>query len=222
MNIEGTRTLQAPPIIVWSSLLDRPALLATLPGVEDIQPIKEGQFEITVSMKSPPFNGTYHANLTFADQQYPRHYRFTLEGKTLQCTGDVNLTGQGNMTIVDYKGSITLKKTGARVTPMLVKGGAKLFMQQYFHALADYLHTIEPATSTTEQHEAANHTNIIIPPPPLKTVPPTIMARLIHLFRIGHGDPTQEARWEHKIRRFSMISGLLILVWVGTRLPRRH
>jgi len=36
---------------------------------------------------------------------------------------------------------------------------------------------------------------------------------------LGEGDPVEEERWVKRVRRFGVLSILLLLVWVGTRLP---
>lgn len=235
MNIEGTYTLQATSEEVWRYLMEPEILRTTLPGVESVERVDEGVYDITVTMHYASFKGSYRGRLIFSEQHYPYHYRLNLEreGGTLNGSGNVNLNAHENTTTVTYKGTLTTSKPGIQLPQLMVRGAVKLFIQQYFLALAERLQS-EQRTQRMMEREAGNNGlirrpgNTIIE---METVQeyeerlalhPTIYSRIVSLFRLGAGDPAQEIAWEQRLRRIGVVSSLLFLVWIGTRLPGRR
>ena len=235
MNIEGTYTLQAPGEEVWHYLMDQEILHATIPGVESVEQIDKNTYDIIITVQYASLKGSYRGHLTHSEQQYPYHYRLNIEGEGSQGTfngsGSVHLNTHENTTIIAYKGTLTTSKLGAHLPQSLVKGAVKLFIQQYFLALAERLQSEQQAQSLadpeTENSEIIRQTrgNTLIRPSEAAQkdtdTRPTIYARIVHLFHLGVGNPDQEIRWEQRLRRISIASSLLFLVWIGTRLPRR-
>ena len=239
MHIEGTYTLQALPGEVWNCLMDQEVLLRTVPGIERIEQIDSDSYAVAIHIKQAPFIDTYNGRVTVTEQQYPYHYRLAIEGEGRQSaisgSGSVHLNERDGSTIIAYQGSLSVSKAGVRLPISLIKGAAKLFIQQYFTALADQLHTQHVnaealAIEGVEQPSILKNEsgNIVILPPAPATAADSglatksVFATIVHVLGLGAGDPEQEARWENRLRRVSVISLLLFLVWVGTRLPRRR
>ncbi|MBA2682702.1 MAG: hypothetical protein H0U76_30465 [Ktedonobacteraceae bacterium] len=229
MNIEGTYTLQATSEEVWRYLMEPEILRTTLPGVESVERVDEGVYDITVALHYASFKGSYQGRLIFSEQHYPYHYRLKVEREedALNGSGSVNLSAHGDTTTVAYKGTLTTNRMGIQLPQLMTKGAVKLFIQQYFLALAERLQSEQ---SRVEQEAGKNgfiRRSTIIE---LETVQEqeeqrvlqtTIYSRIVSLFRLGVGDPVQEIAWAQRLRRFSVVSSLLFLVWVGTRLPGR-
>ena len=239
MDIEGTYTLQASPEDVWQSLMDRQVLLRTVPGIEQLEQLHQDAYELAIHIKQAPLIGTYHGRVTVTEQHYPYHYRLIVNGEgrqsTLSGNGVVHLSQRDSMTIIAYKGTLNLSKLGTLLPSAIVKGTAKLLIQQFFTALADHLRAKIPAqVAASEEPKGASIIkqplgDIVILPPAAtlaqetSKLPPsyTSLQSIVHRFGLGGGDPVQEALWEARIRRMAIASGLLLLVWIGTRLPRR-
>lgn len=234
MNIEGTYTLQATPAEVWHYLTDQHILSATLPGVKRILSLAKDMYDITVSMDNAPFTGSHHGQITISEQQYPYHFRLTAtsDGKAnLHGVGSIHLHEHEGKTIIAYKGTFTFNKTGTHLVPALIKGAIKLYMQQYFQSLAEHLHD-QKLQQTPEDLNRTGNTIIkqqagdiiVIPRPvtPEKNLTTTIVSKATRLFRPSSRDPQAQARWKTRIRRTGAITGLLLLVWIGTRIPRRQ
>src|SRR5438552_998859 len=49
---------------------------------------------------------------------------------------------------------------------------------------------------------------------------PTFLHRVVHLSGLGEGDPLLEELWVSRVKRYGTLMGLLLLVLLGTRLPR--
>ncbi len=240
MDIEGTYTLQASPEDIWQSLLDRQNLLRAVPGIEQLEQLDKDTYAIAMHVKQAPLIGIYRGHVTVAEQHFPYHYRLIISGEgrqsTLSGNGVVHLSQRDSMTIIAYKGTLNLGKLGTLLPPVIVKGTAKMLIQQFFTALADQLRAKVPAQVLASSEEAGDVTVIKQPggngprlspsAPPAEEAPPiplshTPLQDVVHWCGLGAGDPIQEALWEMRIRRIGFMSGLLLLVWIGTRLPRK-
>jgi carbon monoxide dehydrogenase subunit G len=236
MNIEGTYTLQAPPEEVWECIMDQKILQATIPGIESVELIDENVYDITVALAYASLKGNYRGHVTLSERQFPYHYRLTIEGEGRQSSfhgsGSVHLNGREDTTVIAYTGSITLNKTGPLLSQSLVKGAIKLFIQQYFLALTEQLLSKKRAevvsgmgTADSASSQQRGHDIVISPPLHIRADENTsgsIYTKIVRALHLGAGDPELEIQWGQRLRRASTISGLLLLVWLGTRLPRRR
>ena len=234
MNIEGTYTLQASAQEVWRCLTDQEVLHATIPGLQDISAVDAHTYDVTLTTNTRPFAGSHHGVMILSEQQYPYHYRltFTSDGESnLSGVGSIHLHERGHQTIVAYKGTLTTNKVSARLSSSLIKGAIKLFIQQYFQDLAEYIRTHKSPITT--KLDALDDTGMpstsdvfVLSPYSDKQdhapLPDTLAARFVQLLRLGKKDPQEQVRWEQRIRRTSTITGFLFLIWVGTRIPRRR
>jgi len=231
MDIEGTYTLQASPEAVWQCLMDQQVLRRAIPGLEKLEVLAEHSHAITLYIRHAPLIGSYHGQVTLTEQHYPYYYRIAVEGEGPQSTisgeGMIHLNARDENTIIAYKGTLNLGKLGALLPPPLVKGTARLLLQQFFTALAEHLRTLAPSSPSpgipvpenaryaapTEQLTEQTTAQPASIQSPLHT--------LVHRLKLGGGDPTLEELFVNRIRQVGIIFGLLVLVWVGTRLPRR-
>jgi carbon monoxide dehydrogenase subunit G len=228
MNIEGTYTLQVPPTEVWHSLLDRELLQDIIPGIETIEQVSENTYAVVFNIKHAPLEGTYQGQVTLSEQHSPYHCRLTFEGEgdhgTISGDGSLHLHEHNEATIIVYKGRLTYNKQETLLQPKLIKGAAKLLIQQFFTALATHLASKEYRGEHYEEHNGQIRGKIILRLPHVTTGPLTarsIFSKIVQLIGLGGGDYEQEERWERLLRNASIISGFLLLVWIGTRLPSR-
>ncbi|HLG75691.1 MAG TPA: SRPBCC domain-containing protein [Ktedonobacteraceae bacterium] len=235
MNIAGTYTLQATQAAVWHCLVDPQLLLKTIPGVEYIKKVDTDRYEVAIQVKSAPLKETYRGRITVSEQQFPFSCHIVLdhiEGQsTFQGEGSIHLREHEQSTIIEYEGRLNISKHGTVVAPELVRGAAKLFMQQFFNALADQLRVSAQASLVTgggaEQAEGMTVTGksvqlLVRQDNEVSPTSSTVWHTIVRTLKLGGTDSMEQERWETRIRRASMLSGLLVLVWVGTRLPRRR
>lgn len=230
MDIEGTYTLQARPEDVWLCLMDSRLLQKSIPGLEQLERQSELNYSIAMQVKQAPLMGTYHGHVAVVEQKFPTIYSLKFEGEgrqsNVQGTIVLTLIEQGENTVVDYKCTLNLGKMGTLLPAPLVKGNIKHLFQQFFAALAEQLRSIIPyptdvvesthdivVTSTAQQQRQA----VFLP-----SGRPAFLYALVRRFNLGDGDRQQEELWVNRVRRASVISGLLLLVWIGTRLPRKQ
>jgi carbon monoxide dehydrogenase subunit G len=229
MDIEGTYTLHGPPEEIWGYLKDQQVLQRTIPGIERIEALNEERYAVAIHVGPTPLTGSYQGQITVTERHHPYYYRIAIEGEGQQSSingvGDIHLSSQGENTIVSYKGKLNLGKIAATLPTPVVRGAAKLLIQQFFSALADHLRTANPTPAVAIGEHVRGITTleqpggkiVILPASPRSTFLETIVRRL----GLGAGDPAAEALWVNRLRRTGVLLGLLLLVWIGTRIPRK-
>ena len=229
MEIEGTYTLQESPAEVWNSLMDQRTLEHTIPGIQRLETHGDHTYSFGILVKQPPLKGQYTGLVRVIEQEYPSTYRFTLEGEGQQSKihGEwtVNLSELNENTVVAYKGTLHFGKMSTLLPIPLIRGTLKVLIQQFFTALADQLRTThstygEMAEITGEMaviEDVQNQDAIVI----AVADRPTPLHIIVQQLGLGKGDPLLEQQWVTRLRRMSMFAALLLLVWLGTRLPGR-
>ncbi len=198
MNIEGTYTLQAPPTEVWHCLLNTQLLQQAIPGIERIEQVSENTYAITANIKHTPLEGTYQGHVTLSEQHYPYHYRLIVEGEgqhgTISGTGSIHLNEHKETTVIAYKGTLTYSKQETLLSPKLVKGAAKLLIQQFFTTLATQLPTKErrQVINAESSEDIQNNRRVrgkIILRLPHSTADPAaaqnVFSKIVHLLGLG-------------------------------------
>ncbi len=229
MDIEGTYTLHGPPEEIWGYLKDQQVLQRTIPGIERIEALNEERYAVAIHVGPTPLTGSYQGQITVTERHHPYYYRIAIEGEGQQSSingvGDIHLSSQGENTIVSYKGKLNLGKIDTTLPTPVVRGAAKLLIQQFFSALADHLRTANPTPAVAAGEHVRGITTleqpggkiVILPASPRSTFLETIVRRV----GLGAGDPAAEALWVNRLRRIGVLLGLLLLVWIGTRIPRK-
>lgn len=227
MDIDGTYTLQASPEEVWASLMDQQTLRRTIPGIERLETTVENTYAFTLLVKHAPLRGTYQGHVVVDELQFPSSYRLALEGEGQQSklhgVWDIHLDAHNENTVIRYQGALNLGKAGALIPAPLVKGTIKVLIQQFFTALAEQLratsrtYTAASADDYIEAEESSHNGQVAA----FSQDRPTLLHAVVRQLRLGDDNPFLEEQWVIRLRRIGFISVLLLLVWVGTRLPRR-
>jgi carbon monoxide dehydrogenase subunit G len=237
MNIEGTYTLQAAPEDVWQCLMKHEMLLRTVPGVERLEQVGEDSYQLSVRIKHAPLMGVYHGRVAIVDQIYPCSYRLIVEGEGRQsrisASGRIDLSRHDGNTVIAYKGTLTTGRLGTLLPPPVVKGAAKLFIQLYFSALSDELRRSrrvkagiregQPLSAIEQPDEEIVISSPAVTPADLATsISRSIAGAIAAVLKPGSADPGEQELWAQRVRRIGFIATLLLLVWIGTRLPRKR
>src|SRR5436853_490191 len=197
MIIEGTYTLQATPDDVWRCLMDEQILRSAIPGLESLERLDNGQMSITMHISHSPLLGTFRGKAMVTEQQYPFFYALRFEGDSNQSSlsgkGTVHLSERDENTIVAYKSSLNLGKTGVLLPPALVKGIAKHLIQEFFTELAEILRTTHAAPEVIEYShvqitdEQLNEQSVT----QSSDTQPTFLHRVVHRSGLGAGEAAQ-------------------------------
>jgi uncharacterized protein len=223
MDIEGTYTLQASPQDVWSCLMDQQTLQHVIPGAERLEALGEDTYAIAMHIGSSPLAGFYHGHVTVTERQYPSSYHLTIEceggQRTINGEGSVHLNERGENTIIAYKGPLHLSKLAAPLPIPVIKGTAKMLIQQFFTSLADRL----SASARTSAVTARGKIVLLpaLPKPTLRHLPPRQMATIVRWLGLGTDDPAARAQWVSLLRLAAIALGLLLLVWIASKISRR-
>lgn len=241
MLIEGTHTLQAPPAEVWQALTLQESLRKTIPGAEQVTLQQTGDtdsYEVALNIPQGPFRGHHTELLTFSQQHAPFQYQLTIEDQqqeAFKATYTVHLQAHNQATIVTYQGTLTDNTPASLLPQKIMKGAIKYLLQEYFLALTALLYTPSgtqtAAKNTKEKIGAAilrqARGNIAILPQSLADKKAacnvtewgrTLLARSSRLI---WKDAQQQALWLKRARQIGIVAGLIALVWVGTKIPRR-
>jgi uncharacterized protein len=243
MDIEGTYTLQAQMKEIWQCLMDQQTLQHAIPGLERLESTGQHTYAFTLRIKQAPLRGVYQGQVMVDNLRYPTSYRLSLEGdgqhNTLQGIWDICLSPQHDNTVVAYTGTLNPGKMSALLPPTLVKGTLKILIQQFFTSLAEQLRTttgaIYPSATLDEsearagydddgngqggRNESGSYNGRSGDEASLPTQ--TILHTLVRLIGLGNHDSVLENLWVARLKRIGAFSVLVLLVWIGTRLPRR-
>lgn len=230
MNIEGTYTLQAAPEEVWAGLMDLQTLRYTIPGIGQLERHEGDIYTFTMHIRHAPLRGTYSGRAAVLEQEYPSSYRVTVEGEgqpgKFHGEWAIELRSHNENTVVGYKGTLHLTKAGALLPLSLVKGTIKVLTHQFFTTLADHLRTVSSSYTVTSENMSApaefkqiDNDHIAMASSPHQ---PALLHKIVRGLGLGGNDPQLEEQWVIRLRRVGFASMLLLLVWVGTRLPRKQ
>ena len=232
MDIEGTYTLQAPVEEIWQCLKDVQALRHAMPGLERLESTGQLAYAFTLRIKQAPLRGEYTGRAIISTDLSgpPMSCNLVLEGDNqhnpFQGTWNIHLNQQQDNAIVTYSGTLTPGKTNALLPPSLLKGTAKILIQQFFANLAEQLRATPdplshlPQFDASETHPSRVRAGLAPALAPRRVraglAPALALVPLRNKLRAGLA-PAQVTR----LKRYGAFSVLLLLVWVGTRLPRR-
>lgn len=231
MEIEGTYTLQAPAAEVWHSFMDQQTIEHTLPGLERLTRVDDQAYTFALTIRHAPLRGKYTGRASLLEASYPTAYRLKIDGEgqtsTFQGELAIHFHPHGSNTVVSYDGTLQPGHGNKLIPAPLVKATMKVLLEQFFTALADRLRTsggnLTYVETLEEMYEMPFTEELIGEqlPETRETRPPTLLHTLVHRTGLGRHDPAREEQWVRRLRGIWMVAVLVLLVWVGTRLPRR-
>lgn len=81
MDLSSTRTVPAPPLVVWSALNDPATLKECLPGCESFEQTGDGAFQVVIAARVGPVAARFNGRMTLADVDPPHAYTLRFEGQ---------------------------------------------------------------------------------------------------------------------------------------------
>lgn len=143
MQVEGSYTFNAPRDRVWQLLQDPQTLSHCLPGCQNFTEVGEGQYTATLRIGVAAIKGEYSAKVSLKDQRAPEHYVLAVEGGgrqgQIKGEGALDLTEQGEQTVVAYKGDVQVMGLIASVGQRMLSGAAKMMAGQFFRCMEGQL-----------------------------------------------------------------------------------
>lgn len=198
--------------------MDQQTLQHVIPGAERLEALGEDTYAIAMHIGSSPLAGFYHGHVTVTERQYPSSYHLTIEceggQRTINGEGSIHLNEHGENTIIAYKGTLHLSKLAAPLPIPVIKGAAKMLIQQFFTSLADRLSASARTSAVTARGKI-----VLLPALPK----PTLQMTIVRWLGLGTDDPAARAQWASLLRLAAIALGLLLLVWIASKIvpPRR-
>jgi len=144
MKIQGTSVLSATPDKVWAAITDPAVLAGVIPGCQELKPLAENHFGLTVSMGVAAIRGTYAGEVSLYDMTEPTQLTMRAAGSggpgTIDTTVGVTLTDQGDgTTLLAYDAVATVGGAAGGVGQRVLTSVAKKTAGLFFSAIDDVL-----------------------------------------------------------------------------------
>lgn len=144
MKITGTSVLHASPHEVWAAITDPGVLAGVIPGCQELQPLADNHFALTVSMGVAAIRGTYAGEVQLYDMTAPSQLTMRAAGAggpgTIDTTVGVTLTDLGDGTTrLDYDATATVGGPAGGVGQRVLTSVAKKTAGLFFSAIDDVM-----------------------------------------------------------------------------------
>ena len=144
MRVEGSYDFDVPRQDVWDALRSPEFLSSCIPGAHEVRTNGYDSYDLTVSVQVAGFTGNASANIAVADEVELESYRLTIEGRGagvgVKGEGALEFTEiDGERTRVDVDGDAKVSGFAARLSQPLLRGAAKMMMNDFFGRLKSKL-----------------------------------------------------------------------------------
>ncbi len=143
MKLAGEYTFDAPQETVWEALQDPAVLASIMPGCEKLERVGEDEYEGALKIKVGPVQGEFQGNVKLEDINRPSSYSMAVNGKGapgfVNGKGHVQLTGQGQTTLMAYQGDVQVGGRIASVGQRLLDSSAKAIIKQSLEGLNEVI-----------------------------------------------------------------------------------
>lgn len=141
MEMSGESRIPASIDKVWAALNDPEILKASIPGCQSLEKTSDTEMTATVQAKVGPVKATFKGNVTLSNIDPPNGYTISGEGKGgvagfAKGGADVNLTPDGDGTLLAYKVNAQVGGKLAQIGARLIDATAKQMADQFFAAFA--------------------------------------------------------------------------------------
>jgi len=139
MKIEGTHTLKLPRALVYQMLIDPAVIQRCVPGCEALEAHEDGSYNMVLKAGVGSVKGVFNGKIRLDELREPEHYKMIVEGTGkvgfVKGTGWLDLVEQGEETIVNYTGDVSIGGNIASVGQRMVQAAAKMMAGQFFKAV---------------------------------------------------------------------------------------
>jgi|SRR5882672_2832491 len=139
MKIEGSHTIKAPRVSLYQLMIDPEILLRCVPGCQSLEAAGDGFYKMTLKAGVGSIKGVFMGSIKLEEMREPEHYKMIVDAKGpggfLKGEGLINLTEQGEETMVKYTGETNVGGTIASVGHRMVQSTAKMMAGQFFAAI---------------------------------------------------------------------------------------
>ena len=157
MELTSTRTVNAPPSVVWDALNDPAVLKDSIPGCETFERTTDTEWRAVVAAKVGPVSARFSGKITLADINPPTSYTLKFEGQG-GAAGFAN--GEAKVALApENSGGTALSYTAkaqvggklAQIGSRLIDGAAAKMADEFFARFAE---RVAPAAAAVAPSEA--------------------------------------------------------------------
>ena len=157
MKVQGEHLFKGTAKQVWDLFRDTEVMAAALPGTKKMELVGENLYEAFMNVRVGPVAGEFAGQLEISNEDYPRSYRMTVEGRGkpgfLKGAGDVILEEMdSDQTLMKYEGEVQIGGRLAAVGQRLIDTVAKSIISAAFETLDGVL--AERVTAESEGRDA--------------------------------------------------------------------
>jgi carbon monoxide dehydrogenase subunit G len=141
MKLTGKHEFDAAPDDVYARLLDPERLRHCMPGCERLDPIREGEFAVTLVPPIPAIKGEFSGTVKIFDQAPPQSFRMRIEatGKAGFVNADAEMRiepGAASTSVVHYTADAQVGGAAAAVGQRVLTGITRRQVDQMMRCLA--------------------------------------------------------------------------------------
>jgi carbon monoxide dehydrogenase subunit G len=120
-------------------MIDPEILRRCVPGCQSLEDAGDGSYKMTLKAGVGSIKGVFTGSIKLDEMREPEHYKMIVDAKGsagfLKGDGSIDLTEQGEETLVNYTGETSVGGTLAGVGQRMVQSTAKMMAGQFFTAI---------------------------------------------------------------------------------------
>ncbi len=161
MKVEGSYTIKAPRARLYQLMTDQEILRRCMPGCESLEAVEGGSYKVTLKAGVGSIKGLFHGEIKLDELREPEHYRMIVDAKGtagfIKGDGLIDLIEQGEETVINYSGSVSIGGSLASVGQRMTQSAAKMMAGQFFAAIGAEAVAIAKAEESGEDVEPPKH-----------------------------------------------------------------
>jgi uncharacterized protein len=161
VKLEGSHTIKSTRERLFALMTDPEVLRRSVPGCQSLEAGDDGSYKMTLKAGVGAIKGVYTGTIRLEDIREPEHYKMLVDGKGstgfVKGEGTLDLVEQGEETVVNYAGEVSVGGTIAGVGQRMISSAAKMMASQFFTSLQAEAAALAKAEETGEAHEPPKH-----------------------------------------------------------------
>jgi hypothetical protein len=161
MKVEGSHAIEAARERLFQLLIDPQVLQRCVPGCQSLEASEDGSYKMTLKAGVGAIKGVFTGTIRLEEIREPEHYKMLVDGKGavgfVKGAGALDLAEQGDETVINYLGDVSVGGTIAGVGQRMVLSSAKMMINQFFTSIEAEVEAIAKAEESGEEFEAPRH-----------------------------------------------------------------
>lgn len=156
MDMQDSRRIAAPRVVVWAALNDPDVLKACIPGCDSIEKLGDDELQAHVTLKIGPVKASFSGKVTLSNIDPPNGYTISGEGQGgaaghARGGADVRLEEDGDETVLHYEVRAEVGGKIAQLGSRLIDATAKKLAGEFFERFADVVASAPASDEAPDQ-----------------------------------------------------------------------